>query len=108
MTETATVTINGVTYTMKHCVRARIMAEQITGKMWSLATLSDQYNYMYACILAGTPGAKLDYNDFLDAHDGNPSLLRTFQEWMEQVLKKETLLLPKKDGDGADKEEGKN
>ena len=46
------ITIKGVRYTMKHCVRARMMHESISNRMWSLDTMSDQYIYFYSCLLA--------------------------------------------------------
>lgn len=99
------ITISGKEYTMKHCVRARIIFETITGKIWTLATLTDQYNYMYSAILAGTPDATLEYNAFLDALDENPALVATYQEFMQEALQAEARFIPK---GKEDKGEGKN
>lgn len=67
------ISIKGVQYTMKHCVRARMMHESISGKMWSLDTMSDQYIYFYSCILAGTKNVKLEFDEFLNIMDENRS-----------------------------------
>jgi len=100
------VTINGKNYAMKHCVRARIIFEAITKKMWTLNTLTDQYNYMYAAILAANPNEEeLDYVKFLDALDENPSLVATWQEYLTEQLKAEAQMSTKAE---AETEGGKN
>ena len=90
------ITIKGVEYPVKHCVRARIICESITGKMWNLSTLSAQYSYMYATILAADRSCKLDFEVFLDEIDENPSILTEWQAWIEGELKAEALRYQKK------------
>jgi len=98
------ITIRGKEYVMKHCVRARIIFETITGKAWSVATLTDQYNYMYACLLAGAKGENvLEYDDFLDALDDAPSLMKEYQEFMVNALNAEAKFYTPKSGDGQGK-----
>ena len=97
------ISIKGVQYTMKHCVRARMMHESISGKMWSLDTMSDQYIYFYSCILAGTKNVKLEFDEFLNIMDENPALLKEFQEFASDALKAEAAFLKPKKGDGSGK-----
>lgn len=99
------ITILGKEYTMRHCVRARMMAEAISGSMWTLGTLTGQYVYFYACILAGTKGVEMEFSEFLDIIDKNPALMQEFQEFSIKALKAEESLLKKepKKGDGSGK-----
>ena len=101
------ITIKGVEYPVKHCVRARIICEGITGKMWNLSTLSAQYSYMYATILAADRSCKLDFETFLDEIDENPAIFAEWQGWVESELKAEALKFPKKP-EAEEKEGEKN
>ena len=99
------ISIRGKDYTMRHCVRARMIAESISGSMWTLSTLTGQYVYFYACILAGTKDVTMKFDEFLDIMDDNPALMQEFQEFAAAALKSEESFLKKepKSGDGSGK-----
>lgn len=100
------VTIRGKEYTMRHCIRARIICESILKRMWSLSTLTDQYTYMYSCILAS--GDKMNYDDFLDAMEENPAPMNVFQQFMKEVLEAEYQLTKKDNPEDPDAKAEKN
>lgn len=100
------INIKGHEYTMKYSVRARMIQEQITGKIFSLDTLTEQYVFFYAMLLAGTKEFGLPYDDFLDELDEHPDLFTEFGKFLAECMQRERALLSKADkGEG---EEEKN
>lgn len=98
--KTKDIAIEGKVYTMKHCVRSRMLFETITGKMWSLSTLTDQYVYFYAMIMAGTKDCGLQYDEFLDAMDADPSLFVEYSNYLHDSLEREAAFSKKSEEGG--------
>ena len=71
-----TITLRGSDYTMKVGMKAIVVFEAITEKAFEIKTQTDILAYIYAAILAGTPGTKLGFDDMLDAFDDDPEALK--------------------------------
>lgn len=71
-----TITLHGSDYTMKVGMKAIVVFEAITEKAFEIKTQTDILAYIYAAILAGTPGTKLGFDEMLDAFDDNPEALK--------------------------------
>ena len=74
--ENNTITLHGSDYTMKVGMKAIVVFEAITEKAFEIKTQTDILAYIYAAILAGTPGTKLGFDDMLDAFDDDPEALK--------------------------------
>lgn len=72
------VTINNKEYKLKFTMRAMIIFEQITKKIFSIETLTDQYIYFYSLIVANNPDTDLTFDGLVDAIDEDPTLLTAF------------------------------
>jgi hypothetical protein len=68
------ITINNKEYKVKYTIRALFIFEQITGKAFEIKTLLDNYIFFYSMILANNPENILDWNEFIDALDSDPSI----------------------------------
>ena len=75
MKEEKTITINGEAYTLRTGMKAIIIFERLTDKPFELKNTTDVLAYVYAAMLAGTPGMKLGFDELLDAFDAAPALL---------------------------------
>lgn len=75
MKEEKTITINGEAYTLRTGMKAIIIFERLTDKPFELKNTTDVLAYVYAAMLAGTPGMKLGFDELLDAFDSAPGLL---------------------------------
>jgi len=74
--ENNTITLRGSDYTMKVGMKAIVVFEYITEKAFEIKTQTDILAYIYAAILAGTPGTELGFDDMLDAFDDDPEALK--------------------------------
>lgn len=87
-----TIKINGTDYNVKYTIRALFIFEQITGKAFVISTLLDNYIFFYSMILANNPDNVLDWNDFIDALDSDPSIFKQLNDIVETEEKKQKLL----------------
>lgn len=83
--------INGKSYNLKYTVRCLFIFEQITGKSFKIETLLDNYLFYYSMILANNPDNPLDWDEFLDAMDDDPTLFKRMSEIIEQQQKKDEI-----------------
>lgn len=87
-----TIEINGTIYTVRKGMKAILAFEAITEKPFEIKTTIDMVVYMYAAILTGTPDAKLTLDQFVEALDMVPDLIKRLTEIvlqpsaMEQVV----------------------
>lgn len=89
------ITINEKTYEFKYSLRAMFMWEEIAGKPFEIKTTLDTYILCYVCLLAGSD-KELDFNEFIDACDADPTIITEFNEYMSKEMKKRELLQSKK------------
>ena len=86
-----TIKINNIDYKVKYTIRALFIFEQITGKSFSVKTLLDNYIFFYSMILANNPDNILDWDEFIDALDNQPSLLNELAKVNEDYLNKDSI-----------------
>ena len=103
-----TVTINNKEYKLKYSVRSMMLFEAAKGgELFSLDTLSDQYLFLYCCILAGNKDTDLTFDKLLDSIDEDPSIFTVYTEVMKKELSRQAEFKGKDDTKkGEDK--GKN
>ena len=70
------VTINGMDYTLKPGMKAILVFEKIAEKAFEIKNTTDVVTYIYAAMVAGTPGLRLGFDELLDAFDDDPNLLK--------------------------------
>lgn len=76
------ITINDKPYKLKYTLRAMMLFEQITKKIFSIESLSDELVFFYSIILANNPDEPMNFDQFLDAIDNDPDLLIQFQNFL--------------------------
>lgn len=96
-----TITIKGKDYNIKYTIRALFIFEQITKKSFKIETTLDNYIFLYSLILANNKDNVLDWDDYLDALDEDPTLLLKLNEVVSTEDKKEKLF-----DDGDEDNEG--
>ena len=90
------ININEKTYEFKYSLRSMFIFEEIAGKAFEISTMMDTYIFAYACILAGKDNPSLEFNDFIDACDADPTIIEEFNRFMGDEMKKRELLGKKK------------
>lgn len=85
------ITINGKQYRVKYTIRALFIFEQITGKPFEIKTLLDNYIFFYSMILANNPDNVLDWDEFLDALDGDKELMVQLTKLVDDYQKKDSI-----------------
>lgn len=85
------ITINGKRYKVKYTIRALFIFEQITGKPFEIKTLLDNYIFFYSMILANNPDNVLDWEEFLDALDGDKELMVQLTKLVDDYQKKDSI-----------------
>lgn len=90
------ITINDKEYQFKYTLRALFIFEQITKKPFSISTLLDNYLFFY-CILLANNSDVLEWDEFIDALDKDPSLLSNINEALAEHEKLEELFSDKED-----------
>lgn len=87
------ITINGKNYNLKYSLRALFIFEQITNKPFEIKTLLDNYIFFYSMILASNKDNEpLDWDEFIDAMDDNPSLIAEMNGVITKQQKVDKLL----------------
>ena len=102
-----TVTINNKEYKLVYSVRAMMLFEAAKNAIFSLDTLSDQYLFLYCCILAGNKDTDLTFDKLLDSLDENPSIFQVYTEFMKRELSRQAEFNGKDDTKKGE-EKGKN
>ena len=86
-----TIKINDKEYKVKYTIRALFYWEQITGKPFAINTLLDNYLFFYCMILANNPDDVLEWDQFLNAIDNDPTLCSQINSTVEDSQKKDEL-----------------
>jgi len=97
-----TIKIKGIDYKVKYTIRALFLMEQITGKTFEIKKLLDNYLFFYCMILANNKDKEkiLGWDDFLDALDSDPELMKQLTEIQIEEQKKNELLADDKEKEG--------
>ena len=91
------ITINGNDYTVKPGMKAKLVFESLTDKPFGIANTTDVVTYMYASIIAGTPGTRLGFDEFVDALD-DPEVMSKLSEMVLQRTAAEKLVAMQNEG----------
>ena len=83
------ITIKNKVYKLKYTVRALFIYEQITGKMFELKTLTDEYIFFYCLIMANNKEANLTFDELVDALDEDASIMMKYKEFMTSEVAKQ-------------------
>ena len=74
--------INNTEYKLKYTFRALMLFEQITNKMFTIETFTDQLIFFYCILVSSNTENTLTYDQFMNALDDNPSLLQDFKKFL--------------------------
>lgn len=83
------ITILGREIEIRYTLRALFIFEQITGKIFALNTVTDQYILMYSLILANDSTLPMTFDDFIAECDKSPELIRQLQEFITKEMEKQ-------------------
>ena len=81
------VTINDKEIELKNKLRAILIYEQITEKVFNPTSMTDMMLYFYCVILANEPSINLTFMEFMDMLDNAPELFDNFNKWLIQLNK---------------------
>ena len=95
--------ITGTEYKIKYTIRALFIFEQISGKSFKIETLLDNYLFFYSMLLACNKDNVLTWDEFIDALDEDPTLLKDMNEVVEAQQKQTSLFNTDDDTDKAEK-----
>lgn len=85
--------IDGTLYPIKYTIRALFIYEQITGKVFKMATLTDEYLFFYCLLLANNPNTTLSFDSFIDLCDEDMNIILAFKEFVSKEMEKQTVFL---------------
>ena len=85
--------INNKDYKLKYTLRALFIYEQITGKVFSLQTITDEYLFFYCILLANNPDMDLTFDDLISAIDEDTNIIIEFQHFMKSELEKQSIFI---------------
>lgn len=98
-----TIKIKGEEYKFKYTIRAIFMWENIMNKTFSPISLMDNYVFFYCMILANNQDKVLEWNDFLDALDEDPLLIKTLTDAVNQQQILQRMQAENDTNDGGEK-----
>lgn len=77
---TRTITINGVTYTLKYTLRSLFIFEEIAGRSFNIDKLMDWVLWFYATLIANNKNFGLGFDAFVSLCDEHPELFNEFKQ----------------------------
>lgn len=80
-------------YKLKYTLRALFIFEQITGKVFKLETLTDEYIFFYSMLLANNPNMELSFDSLIDAIDEDINIMLQFQNYMKSEMEKQNYFI---------------
>lgn len=86
-------TIKGQDYKLKYTLRALFIYEQVTGKIFKLETVTDEYLFFYCILAANNPDMQLTFDELIDAIDEDMNLMLEFQSFLKKELEKQQLFI---------------
>lgn len=81
------ISINGKDYNIKYTIRSLFIFEQITGKPFAINTLLDNYVFFYSMLIACNNDDVLTWDEFIDALDADPTILKQMNDVVEEQQK---------------------
>lgn len=98
-----TIIINGESLKLSYSLRALFIFESITGKAFTIETLTDNYVLLFSMLLAANPDSALTWDKFIDALDARPQLFEELTEVLNAAQARQKLETPEEDGKGEKK-----
>ncbi len=86
-------TIKDKEYKLKYTLRALFIYEQITGKVFNLQTITDEYLFFYCILLANNPDMDITFDDLISAIDEDSNIIIQFQSFMKSELDKQSIFI---------------
>lgn len=87
------ITLKEQEYTIKYTLRALFIYEQITGKIFKMLTITDEYIFIYCLILANVPDINMSFEDFINECDENLELLINMQKFLAKEMEKQSAFI---------------
>lgn len=84
--------ILGKEYNLKFGLRSMFIFETITGNVFNIKTLFDEYVYFYSCLMSDMNNPPLDFDAFIEYCDEHPELLKDFDDALLKESKRKELL----------------
>lgn len=97
------ITINGKEFKVKYTLRALFIFEQITKKPFEIKTLLDNYVFFYSILLANNDDNIIEWNEFIDALDNDPTIFKQINDMVNQSTKVEEITEGEEDSNGQKK-----
>lgn len=82
-----TITIKEQEYNIKYTLRSIFLFEEITGKHFDVKTTLDEYIFFYSLIMANNKDMQLTFDEFIDVIDEEPTLIKTFADFLSKEFK---------------------
>lgn len=95
--------IGNKNYNLKYTIRSLFLFEQITKKPFKIETLLDNYVFFYCLLLANNKDNVIEWDDFIDALDKDPTLFSKMSEIIAKQQKKNELFEDDEKNDGEQK-----
>ena len=89
--------INDRDITLKYSMRAIMLYEAIQKKPFAPESTTDVLVFLYCVLMGSAKDLDLDFNNFLDIVDDNPSILVDFSEWLTSEISKNNTLSPEEE-----------
>ena len=87
--------ILGKEYQLSFGLRSMFIFESITGDVFNIKTVFDEYVYFYSCLMSVASNPELDFDEFINYCDEHPELLKEFDEALIAESKRKALLTDK-------------
>jgi hypothetical protein len=76
------ITINEKTYEPKYSFRSLMIYERLTDKSFEAKGLNEIITFMYSCLAASDVTFTVEFDDFINWLDDNPTKLEEFTQWL--------------------------
>lgn len=84
-----TITINGVTYTLKYTLKSLFIFEELAGRPFNINKLMDWVLWFYTTLIANNKNFGLGFDDFVSLCDEHPELFNEFKKFITDWTKLE-------------------
>lgn len=85
--------INNIDYKLKYTLRALFIYEQITGKVFKMETITDEYIFFYCILLANNPDMNLTFEELIEAIDEDMNIMLEFQSFLKKEIEKQQMFI---------------
>ena len=79
--------IKDLEITLKNSFRSLVIYEAMTKKSFKPETITDVIVYFYSVISASANPQQVDWDDYMDWLDENPTAINEFQTWLTSSMK---------------------